>query len=210
MNKVNSSTIKNFILDLGNVILDFNPDRIVSNYTNSLDEKRVIIEAVFNSQAWKDYDKGIANEEDVFNCAKKTLNPSLYNMTKNVIDNWHKHFVLISGADNFINTLLYKGFFVYLLSNTSEKYYEYKHDFPILSKFKGELISASEKLVKPDERIFDLFLKRFNLNPSECFFIDDNINNVNAAISFGINSYQFKGDYNKLYIHLVHKGIFTN
>ncbi len=205
-----TSSVKNIILDLGNVILDFNPDRIVSNYTNSVADINAIVNAVFNSQIWKDYDKGTASEDDVFNYATNNLKPSLFNTTKDIINNWYKYFILIPGAEDFINNTLIKGFNIYLLSNVSQKYYVFKSEFPILSKLKGELISADEKLAKPDPKIFEVMLNKFNLSASECFFVDDNINNVNAAISKGINSFQFKGDYKELYKHLVYNGIFSN
>ena len=47
-------------------------------------------------------------------------------------------------------------------------------------------------MIKPNEKIYKLLLNRFNLKSEECLFIDDNLDNVNAAIKLGINSFQLK------------------
>ena len=47
-------------------------------------------------------------------------------------------------------------------------------------------------MIKPNEEIYKLLLNRFNLKAEECLFIDDNLDNVNAAIKLGINSFQLK------------------
>ena len=56
----------------------------------------------------------------------------------------------------------------------------------------GGIVSAYEKMIKPNEEIYKLLLNRFNLKAEECLFIDDNLDNVNAAIKLEINSFQLK------------------
>ena len=55
-------------------------------------------------------------------------------------------------------------------------------------------------MAKPNRDIYEYFLNKFNLNGSDCLFIDDNINNVNAAIKVGINAVELK---NIDYMHTV-------
>ena len=43
------------------------------------------------------------------------------------------------------------------------------------------LISGEDNLIKPDLAIYELAIKRFDLIPQECVFIDDKIENVEAA-----------------------------
>jgi hypothetical protein len=54
-------------------------------------------------------------------------------------------------------------------------------DYPFLNDFDGLLISGEDKLIKPDPAIYQLAIKRFNLKPKECVFIDDKIENIDAA-----------------------------
>lgn len=60
------------------------------------------------------------------------------------------------------------------------------------------MISAIEKLAKPDLRIYQLALKKFGLKGDECVFIDDLEENVAGAEQAGIHGAQFDGDVNAL------------
>ncbi len=46
-------------------------------------------------------------------------------------------------------------------------------DHEILKPFDGILFSAPIHMAKPDQEIYEYFFRKFDLNPSECFFIDD-------------------------------------
>ena len=59
--------------------------------------------------------------------------------------------------------------------------------------FDGFLISAEEKLVKPDPAIFRRLCEKFGLLASECLFIDDLQENVDAAVRLGFHGYRFEG-----------------
>lgn len=47
-------------------------------------------------------------------------------------------------------------------------------------------------MIKPNKDIYEYFLNKFDLKADECLFIDDNINNVNAALDIGIKAVQLK------------------
>jgi 2-haloacid dehalogenase len=51
--------------------------------------------------------------------------------------------------------------------------------------FDGIVVSGEEKLLKPDHAIFELLLKRYQLEASQSLFIDDNIKNIQAAKEMG-------------------------
>ena len=54
--------------------------------------------------------------------------------------------------------------------------------------FDGFIISGREKLIKPDRKIYELAIKRFNLNPNNTVFIDDKLDNIKTAVSLGFNT----------------------
>ena len=54
-------------------------------------------------------------------------------------------------------------------------------DYPFLKLFDGLLISGEDRLVKPDAAIYELAITRFNLTPQETVFIDDKLENIEAA-----------------------------
>ena len=75
-----------------------------------------------------------------------------------------------------------KDYECYVLSNWSAETFEgMTIDYPFLMLFDGLLISGEDKLIKPNEAIYLLAKNRFNLNPEKTVFIDDKLENVEAA-----------------------------
>ncbi len=62
---------------------------------------------------------------------------------------------------------------------------------PFLDWFDGIIISGREGLVKPDPRIFELFLERYGLAAHDVLFIDDSARNVAAARALGMETIHF-------------------
>jgi HAD superfamily hydrolase (TIGR01509 family) len=64
--------------------------------------------------------------------------------------------------------------------------------------FRGFIISGETGLRKPDRRIYELLLARTKCKAGEILFVDDNINNLNAAAELGLITILFdplrKGD----------------
>ena len=54
-----------------------------------------------------------------------------------------------------------------------------------IEKFHGVVISADEKLVKPDAAIYRRLTDRFGLDPAQCLFVDDMPANVAGAQAVG-------------------------
>ena len=104
----------------------------------------------------------------------------------------------IPGIWALIGELKARGYGVYLLSNASTWFAGHLDDYPILRLFDGRLISAPEKMAKPEERIYRLALERFGLNAAETLFVDDRAENTEAAERVGIAGYVFDGDAEKL------------
>lgn len=65
-------------------------------------------------------------------------------------------------------------------------------DYYFLQYFEGILVSGDEKLIKPDPKIYELILKRYDINPATAIFIDDSEKNVKVAEACGIKSIHFK------------------
>ena len=60
--------------------------------------------------------------------------------------------------------------------------------FPFLTQFTGVLVSGEEGLAKPDPRIYELLLEKFGLVREAIVFVDDNLRNVEAARALGIDA----------------------
>ncbi|CAN5672362.1 HAD-IA family hydrolase [soil metagenome] len=61
----------------------------------------------------------------------------------------------------------------------------------LFDRFRDIVVSGDEKLVKPDPAIYHLALDRFELQPGQAVFIDDNAANVAGAKAVGIHALLF-------------------
>jgi HAD superfamily hydrolase (TIGR01509 family) len=96
----------------------------------------------------------------------------------------------------------------WLLSNTNPKHIqdevEKKYLFPSLVD--GTIYSFDARCRKPDRQIYDCLLERSQTEPEECIFIDDLIENVEAARLIGIHAIHYS-NYNLLSKELKDLGV---
>lgn len=75
----------------------------------------------------------------------------------------------------------------YYLSNITGEQFENFQKLEIYSHFLGGIASFQSQFEKPNPEIFSELLKKFDLKPEECIFIDDSDRNVETAEKLGIN-----------------------
>ena len=61
----------------------------------------------------------------------------------------------------------------------------------LFAPFRDIVVSGDERLVKPDPAIYRLALARFGLAPDEALFVDDRLDNVEAAQANGFVGHHF-------------------
>jgi epoxide hydrolase-like predicted phosphatase len=87
---------------------------------------------------------------------------------------------------------LHPRYKVGLLSNAWDDLRQTMHErWSIDGLFDEMVISAEVKIAKPDPRIFHLAVDRLGVQPSEAVFVDDILENVDAARREGLISIQF-------------------
>lgn len=185
--------VRNIVFDLGNVLIDYNPRRIIASVFPNQEEQELILKEVFQSKGWKQLDRGVLSfEEHHKNIAEKL--PQFEREIEWILNNWHKDQPSVEGMYAVVKKLRSYEFDLYVLSNASERFYNFAlANNPILKFFKGITISAELKLLKPEREIYDQFCEIHNLTPDECLFIDDQLVNVQAAADAGWQAYQFTG-----------------
>lgn len=184
--------IKNFIFDIGGVLLDFNPKKIISAYIPNTEDIDDIIHIVFQSDIWAEFDRGVVSEEDIISFAKDRMKPRLHTALEKLFRNWYKYFVEIVGAYDFVKKIKEKGYNIFILSNINDKFYVIKKEFPVLGLFENYVLSCEVHINKPDKRIYQALLQKYELIPEECLFIDDKESNVLAAKELGIEALVFR------------------
>src|SRR5688500_2479175 len=84
-------------------------------------------------------------------------------------------------------------FRLYALTNWSAETFPValkRYDF--LHWFDGRLVSGEEKTRKPYKEIYDLLIKRFNIDPTKAIYTDDNVRNLGPAKDLGIHTIHFQ------------------
>ena len=190
--------VKNVVLDMGNVLLDFNPEVSLNLYCSSEEEKELIRRELFHGPEWKLGDKGEIKDKDRFDLVKIRVPEEHHEALRNCADNWTICMTPLEGAREFCERIKDLGLGIYVLSNASDAFYEYFPKFLPLDFFNGVFVSSNYLMLKPDVEIYKRFLKEYDLKPEECLFVDDMEVNVEAAKQAGMNAFRFNGNYDEV------------
>ena len=187
--------LKDVIFDFGGVVCTFSQDAILDDFCTGEAHAR-LKPVLFRS--WQALDEGTADYEEYVAETLKLLDGEDKQIAQRFFREWHRSMRPIPGLWALVGELKARGYGVFLLSNASTWFAGHLDDYPILRLFDGRLISAPEKMAKPEERIYRLALERFGLNTAETLFVDDHAENTEAAERVGIAGYVFDGDAEKL------------
>jgi len=186
--------IKNFVFDIGGVILD-NSKEVLQKYLNK-DETEVkeLTKIVYGSSSFR---KVLLGDMSQTECMKQLMIQYLEYKEdiEKILSVSHQNKILPLKKEtlDIIFKLKEMNYKLYLLSNLTEETYNYiKDELNILNVFDGGIFSFKDKLLKPHHEIYELLLQRYNLNKEETIFFDDILKNVEAGNKLGIKSIQFK------------------
>lgn len=196
--------IKNIVFDMGNVLIQFQPERYLKKYPQ---DREVLRNEVFRSVEWLQIDRGERNEADAVKAICARLPKPLHAAVTDLVCNWHEDIPPVPGMAEVVRELHEAGYQLYLCSNTGREFWNFRRHIETLSYFTGEFISANWKMLKPDENLYRAFYSHFNLVPDECFFIDDSTPNIESARRTGMHGEVFHGDVKQLRKQLKEYGI---
>lgn len=141
----------------------------------------------FVLEEWLQLDEGIINAQQAEEIFKEKAPENLESQVKEIMDSWFEQVEFYQEVCSFIRELKGKGFGGYGLSNTNIQFYEYMKRSEVGGYFDGFVISAVEKMMKPDKKIFGRLFGKFSLSPRECFFVDDTEKNILAGRKCGMD-----------------------
>lgn len=188
-----NNNIENVIFDLGAVMFDWNPKSIAENFTHDVELQERIQSQLYYHQDWIDFDCALITEEQATQRAAERLEMSLEE-SKKLFQQTKESLTLITKTFDVLKKVKEQDLKAYCLSNISPELFSYvseRHD--LFKLFDGIVTSGEENTGKPNRRIFEILLSRYNLNPRQCLFIDDSAANTATATDLGITSITFKG-----------------
>ncbi|MBO7345831.1 MAG: HAD family phosphatase [Clostridia bacterium] len=187
--------VKNIIFDIGNVILKFSRDFLVSHFYKG-EEVELLKDALFRD--WEKLDEDLLSLEEYKQNVLNRLPIRLHAPAIGVLDNWEYFMRYTDGIIPLIQDLKNQGYNLYILSNMTYHFINRKYKFPIFDFFDGIVFSAPIKMVKPNPEIYQYLLDKFSLNPTESLFIDDIKENLAGAARFGIKTFLFNNNAKEL------------
>lgn len=187
--------IKNVILDMGNVLLDYNPEAILNAFFETKEDKNLIEQELFQGPEWEQGDLGQIKNEERFDGVSKRVPVRLHNALWRCIHGWGRYMLPLPGAKEFCGYIKQKGYGIYILSNACNEFYYYFPRHYDLDFFDGVVVSSDVHIIKPDPRIYKHLLTAYDRKPEECLFIDDREDNVRAAADIGMRARIFRNDF---------------
>ncbi|GAA6208995.1 HAD family phosphatase [Cognatishimia sp. WU-CL00825] len=185
-------TIQAVIFDVGNVLIEWNPERFYDRVIGI--EKRTEMFAELDMHDMNnDIDLGAPFQQRIYDFADE--NPKWGDEIRMWHDNW---FELASPAIDhswrLLRALRTKGIKVFALSNFGvDNWPPAVKVYPVLGEFDREFISGRMQMVKPFNRIYEKVEEDTGIEPDQLIFTDDRADNIATARARGWKTHLFDG-----------------
>lgn len=182
------------ILDMGNVLLEWNKDKILQGVSDTKEEYLILDKAIFQSGLWERLNLGTMTREELVLKVVSMIDRTYQKKVEEVIWNWPSYIDIYTEVFPVLSELKKKGHRIFVLSNTSKVFYDLLEEqlSPLKELLDGFVLSCDIKAIKPDLAMFKEILDKYQLDPTNCVFLDDIEDNTIAAVKLGIKSYQVK------------------
>ena len=182
------------ILDMGNVLLEWNKDKILRGVVKTEKDYMILDKAIFQSGLWERLDLGTLTREELVLKVVSMIGSIYQEKVQEVVWNWPSYIEIYKEVFPLLVRLKEKGHRIFVLSNTSPVFYELLEEqlSPLNEILDGFVLSCDIKAVKPDRKMFEEILHRYQLEPVNCVFLDDIADNTKMAETLGIKAYQIK------------------
>jgi len=197
---------KYIIFDLGQVLIEVAFPEFVQKFAEEFSIDSALLTQNKNNGVHIDFMEGKVSPEEFHEKICKYFNHFIS------IERFKKLWLQMLGKQInetalIVDDLYEKKYNLVLLSNVDPWHFEYcEQNFPVLQKISTKFVSFKLKMKKPDLQIYRHVAKELEAKPEECLFIDDIVQNIEAAQQVGFDGIQFT-DAKQLRENLVKRGI---
>lgn len=186
--------IKNIILDVGKVLVAWQPKELMEELGFSDETVVALMDALFASGIWNETDRGVLSDEEFLELAFSNA-PEYKQEIQLFWNNVGKAIWQFSYVKDWIRAMKRAGYRVYILSNYGSWTYEKtrEHALNFLEYVDGAIFSYQVKLIKPDAAIFRALFEKYGVQADECVFLDDLPANIEGAKAVGMHGIVFTG-----------------
>jgi 2-haloacid dehalogenase len=180
------------VFDVGGVLVDWDPRHLYRKVFDDPDEMERFLAEVCTWEWHHEHDRGarFADTIPALSIAFPEHAPH--------IAMWESRYLEmipgpIAGMPELVRDLHAVGTRLLLLSNMpSETWEPLTAMFDWFELFEGAVVSGDELVVKPDPAIYRVLVDRFGVDPARTTFVDDRIENVEAAQALGFDAVLFQ------------------
>jgi len=179
------------LFDVGNVIVRWDPRKLYSQVFADVDERDRFLAEVCTMDWHGEHDRGVTMSENA-----RALIAAHPHHEQAILDwdrRWDEMFSgVIPETVAVIEDLHARGVPLYALTNMpTEKAEGVFAMSPAFQLFQDIVISAVERVIKPDPRAFAIACDRAGRRPERMVFVDDSAANIEAARDFGLDAILF-------------------
>jgi putative hydrolase of the HAD superfamily len=185
------TSIRNVIMDLGGVMLEWNPDHLLTPFQPEPELRKQLRASIFGPD-WRLFDRGQLSEAELVERLVVTTGRTQPEILA-IVDAARGALVEKPETVKLVRALHQRGFEIFCLSNMPSPMYAHlrrRHTF--WDVFRGIVVSGDIQLMKPEPEIYLHLLERFALRAAQSVFIDDLQVNVDAAKSVGLHAICFQ------------------
>lgn len=190
--------IKNIVFDIGNVLVEYNSQECAKKMGISIQRVNqahdiLVKEKTTKKKIYREYLNGNVVVEEILQYLKKEY-PNfekefdillLKEISKDAVIEIKEHTNLLKELSN--------QYHIYLLSNIVKETFEnIQEKLDFLNHIQGGIYSYQEHVSKPERKIYEILIKKYQLTPSETIFIDDKEKNVEVANNMGMIGIQYQ------------------
>ena len=184
--------INTIIFDLGNVLIDWNPDYVFDKMFEDKERKQYFFQNICTMEWNEMQDAGRSIKEATEELVAK------HPEWKDYIEAYYGKWKEMLGGPIHDTVEIFRqlkesgNYKLYALTNWSAETFPIALElYEFLHWFDGRVVSGEEKMRKPHPEFYQVLLDRFQVSPSETLFIDDSLRNIKGAEALGIKTIHF-------------------
>jgi 2-haloacid dehalogenase len=184
--------IETVVFDLGGVLIDWDPRRVYRGMFSDEEEMERFLGTVATMDWHLEQDRGRTIEEATEFLVDR--HPHYREEIEAFYGRWDEMFGDgIEGSVEVLRELREEGYPLYALTNWSaETFPRARERYEFLGWFDDIVVSGELKLIKPDREIYDKLVEKTGLDPATTVFVDDRVENVEAAEKLGFVGIVFR------------------
>lgn len=178
------TVIRNIIFDIGGVLADFEPERLMEAKGFSKEAAEAFRREIFG-RVWPECDRIPCEDAEIRDLFKRAV-PGFEKEVDQLWDDLTPITREMPYAAGWLKALKARGYRLYILSNYGKRSFEINSPrYGFLKLTDGQLISWEVRQLKPEPEIYRSLCSRFGIDPEESVFIDDVERNIEGAQALG-------------------------